>query len=103
MVVASGLLVLVIGAAFVVLLLAVDDLRDTTRLSRHSQEVLSTANRLERLVIDLETGERGFLITGEKRFLQPWEAARLAIPRESADLMKLTVVPAQARRSRQIA
>ncbi len=103
MVVASGLLVLVIGAAFVVLLLAVDDLRDTTRLSRHSQEVLSTANRLERLVIDLETGERGFLITGEERFLQPWEAARRAIPRERADLVRLTVVPAQARRSRQIA
>jgi signal transduction histidine kinase len=102
MVVASGLLVLVIGAAFVVLLLAVDDLRDTTRLSRHSQEVLSTANRLERLVIDLETGERGFLITREERFLQPWEAARRAIPRESADLVKLAVVPAQARRSRQI-
>jgi len=103
MVVASGLLVLVIGAAFVVLLLAVDDLRDTTRLSRHSQEVLSTANRLERLVIDLETGERGFLITGEERFLQPWENARRAIPRERADLVRLTVVPAQARRSRQIA
>jgi signal transduction histidine kinase len=103
MVVASGLLVVVIGAAFLVLLLAVDDLRDTTRLSRHSQEVLATANQLERLLVDLETGERGFLITGQERFLQPWEAARSAIPGAREHLLALTQVPAQHRRARQIA
>jgi signal transduction histidine kinase len=100
---ASGSLVLVIGVAFVVLLLAVGDLRDTTRLSRHSQEVLATAHTLEGLVIDLETGERGFLITGDERFLNPWEAARVAIPGVSRDLVRLAVVPAQDRRARQIA
>src|SRR4051812_15911128 len=99
MVVASGLLVAVIGAAFLVLLLAVDDLRDTTRLSRHSQEVLATANQLERLVVDLETGQRGFLITGQERFLQPWEAARSAIPGAREHLLALTQVPAQHRRA----
>jgi CHASE3 domain sensor protein len=78
MVVASGLLALVIGAAFAVLLVSVADLRDAEGLARHSEEVLATANQLERLVVDLETGQRGFVITGQERFLQPWQHARTA-------------------------
>jgi CHASE3 domain sensor protein len=37
--------------------------------------VLATANELERLVIDLETGVRGFALTGEKQFLERLSAA----------------------------
>lgn len=75
-IVASALLLLVIGAAFAVLLRAVDDLRDSTRAAQSSQEVLATANEVERLVVDMETGVRGIVITGREQFLQPWEAAR---------------------------
>ena len=32
---------------------------------------LAAANQLERLVIDLETGQRGFVFTGQEQFLQP--------------------------------
>jgi signal transduction histidine kinase len=103
MVMASAALALVIGAAFVVLLVAVDDLRDTTRLSRHSQEVLANANELERLVVDLESGQRGFVLTGDERFLDPWRAARLAIPGVSAGLLRLTVVRSQHDRALRIA
>jgi signal transduction histidine kinase len=102
MVGASGLLALVIGAAFLVLFFSIDDLRDAARDSRHSQEVLAAANRLERLVIDLETGQRGFLITREKRFLEPWAAARTAFPEASRELNRLAIVPVQDRRARQI-
>ena len=50
---------LILGAAFTVLLVAVADLRESVRAARSSEEVLATANELERLVIDLETGVRG--------------------------------------------
>ena len=40
------------------------------------QQVLAVANELERLVIDLETGQRGFMITGDERVLRPWDDAR---------------------------
>ena len=63
MVVASALLALVIAAAFAVLLSSVADLRASERRARQSEEVLVEANRLERLVVDLETGQRGFLLT----------------------------------------
>jgi CHASE3 domain sensor protein len=48
--------------------------------------VLVEANHLERLVIDLETGQRGFILTGEERFLQPWRDARAALPKEISTL-----------------
>jgi CHASE3 domain sensor protein len=102
MVVASGLLALVVGAAFLVLFFSIGDLHDAARDSRHSQEVLAAANRLERLVVDLETGERGFLITREERFLEPWVAARTAFPDASSELNRLAAVPAQDSRARQI-
>jgi signal transduction histidine kinase len=102
MVVASGLLALVVGATFLVLFFSIGDLRDAARDSRHSQEVLAAANRLERLVVDLETGQRGFLITHEERFLEPWATARAAFPDASSQLNRLAAVPGQDRRARQI-
>jgi signal transduction histidine kinase len=103
MLVASGLLALVIGAAFAVLLLSVADLRTQERRTTRSQEVLVTANQLERLVVDLETGVRGFVITGQEQFLQPWDDARAALPGVSATLERLTAGGVQERRAQWLA
>jgi CHASE3 domain sensor protein len=89
MVLASGLLALVIGAAFAVLLSSVADLRASEHRARQSEEVLVVANRLERLVLDLETGQRGFVITGQEGFLQPWRDARIAVPEQASALERL--------------
>jgi CHASE3 domain sensor protein len=78
MVVTSGLLALVVGAAFAVLLVSIADLRNQERATTRAQQVLVSANQLERLVVDMETGVRGFVITGQERFLQPWRAAQAA-------------------------
>jgi CHASE3 domain sensor protein len=76
MVIASGLLALVVGAAFAMLLISVIELRAQERRTARSQQVLITANELERLVVDLETGVRGYAITGQERFLAPWRTPR---------------------------
>jgi signal transduction histidine kinase len=89
MVVASGLLALVVATAFAVLLSSVADLRTSERRARQSEEVLVVANRLERLVVDVETGQRGFVITGQERFLQPWRDAQVAFPGEASNLEQL--------------
>jgi signal transduction histidine kinase len=102
MVVASGLLAVIVGAAFAVLLVSITDLRTSERLARHSEEVLTAANQVERLVIDLETGVRGFVITGQDQFLEPWRAAQGALPEASATLERLTVVQEQHRRAQRI-
>jgi signal transduction histidine kinase len=103
MLLASGLLMLVLAAAFAVLLVAVDDLRDAARAARDSEEVLATANEFERLVIDLETSVRGFVLTGDDRFLEPWDAARRNLPDRAAALERLSAGnPEQARTARQL-
>jgi signal transduction histidine kinase len=89
MIVASCLLALVVGAAFAVLLTSVADLRAAQRRAQLSQEILVAANRLERLVVDMETGQRGFLLTRREEFLQPWSAARAAFPAQAASLERI--------------
>jgi CHASE3 domain sensor protein/GAF domain-containing protein len=103
MLLASGLLLLILAAAFTVLLVAVADLRESSRAAHDSEEVLATANELERLVIDLETGVRGFVLTREEQFLQPWHTARRSLPARAATLERLSAGdPEQARTARQI-
>ncbi|MCU1451733.1 MAG: domain S-box [Acidimicrobiales bacterium] len=102
MVIASALLTLMVGGAFAVLLVAIANVRSASSLARHSEQVLSAANQLERLVIDVETGQRGFLLTSDARFLQPWSAAQAAIPDATNELIQLTVVPDQDNRARRL-
>jgi CHASE3 domain sensor protein len=47
--------------------------QDFTFLVEHDQPVLSNAHKLAKLVVDMETGERGFLITGNDEFLEPYQ------------------------------
>jgi signal transduction histidine kinase len=89
MLIASGLLALLIGAAFAVLLSSVADLRALEGRARRSEEVLGVANLLERLVVDLETAQRGFVITRKERFLEPWRRTQVVFPREAATLERL--------------
>ena len=103
MLIASGLLALLIGAAFAVQLSSVADLRSLERRARRSQEVLEVANLLERQVVDLETAQRGFVITRQERFLQPWRRAQTELPEEAATLERLVGTdPQQQERARRI-
>ncbi|KTS76573.1 chemotaxis protein CheY [Pseudomonas oryzihabitans] len=46
-----------------------------TQWVEHTDRVISTANANFRLVVDLETGMRGYLLSGNTNFLQPYERA----------------------------
>jgi signal transduction histidine kinase len=89
MLVASGVLALVVGAAFTALFFSITDLRVAEQRARQSEEVLVAANRFERIVVDAETGTRGFAITGQESFLDPWRAAQAALPEQAATLNQL--------------
>jgi signal transduction histidine kinase len=103
MAVASLMLALLVGTAFAVLLVAVSDLRSSGRQVTHSREASAAADRLEELVIDLETGVRGFVIARQERFLEPWTAARAAFRAEARALENLADTPEQKGRVRRIA
>ena len=91
MLVASGLLALIVGAAFTVLLVTIADLRRSEQMAFHSEEVLVAANRLERLVVDIEAGERGFLVTGQDSSLTLWQSGQAAVPGQAATLAQMVV------------
>jgi signal transduction histidine kinase len=102
-VVASGLLAIIVAAVIGILLVAIEDLRDSQQSAQRVYSSLSAADNLEKLVIDLETGLRGFVITGEERFLEPWEAARADFPSQAQALVDLTDDADQVSRARAIA
>src|SRR5438128_1464372 len=82
-----------LGIAAVVLLLIVGlSYRQWTQYTvanaqtAQTREILESVDRLLLALVDAETGQRGFLLTGENRYLAPYNHAVQAIP---ADLAKL--------------
>ncbi|HEX8593977.1 MAG TPA: response regulator [Pseudomonas sp.] len=57
----------------------------------HTDRVINNTNRALKLSIDMETGMRGFLLTGDEHFLDPYEIAR---PGVNAELKGLEVLVA---------
>jgi signal transduction histidine kinase len=100
---AGAVLALIVGGAFAVLLASIADLRDAQLRVQRSAEVLTMANRLERLIIDMESGQRGFALTGQETFLKPWRDAIAAFPRQASALERVVAgTPAQLARAQTI-
>ena len=76
----SLLLALLVAATFALMLVAVSNLRSSTNLQAHSRDVTSSTLRLEQVVNQLEASLRGFVISGDVRFLGSWRAARGRVP-----------------------
>jgi len=83
--VAAGLAIV-----FAVLFLAIVSLRQRSQDARHSQQVIAVANRLQTYVIDLETGARGYALTRDERYLDPWRSAQALYPVAINGLVQLT-------------
>ncbi|MCG8965235.1 CHASE3 domain-containing protein [Streptomyces sp. CL12-4] len=99
---ASGLLALLIGVAFAVLLWAIADANSATSARRASRSALVEAGSVEQLLVDFETGQRGYVITGQRTFLQPWEAACEEFPAEARRFTESATTSGQGRAAEQI-
>jgi signal transduction histidine kinase len=91
---------LVFALQFVLSVQSFKGIRHDTREQQHAQQAVVAAIRLEKLVLDLETGTRGYVITHDEQFLEPYEAAQGSLPRESARLMALAPGPWSAKLDR---
>ncbi|MEV6926750.1 CHASE3 domain-containing protein [Dactylosporangium sp. NPDC051485] len=76
----SALFTLMISAAFAVILLSVYQLRSSVMVVTQAEQAVSAANHLERLVLDVEAGRRGYALTHDRALLQPWIQAQQQIP-----------------------
>lgn len=73
--------------AFVYLIL---HLMSVNHLVDHSNRVVSQGHELHQLCVDAETGVRGFMITGDESFLDPYRRTISVIDQKIADLIELT-------------
>ena len=104
MVLLGAALAVVVGLAIGAMLLTIGDMRHAARMARHSEQVIASANRAEKQLLDLETGARGYALTRDTRFLAPWRTAQSTLPRQTEGLAALVADnPAQAALVQQIA
>ncbi|WP_296186161.1 response regulator [Pseudomonas sp. UBA1879] len=77
----------VLSAAFFVILITY--LLSVIQWVEHTDRVINNINRSLKLSVDMETGMRGFLLTGDERFLDPYEVAKPSIIAELKGLEDL--------------
>lgn len=49
-------------------------LAEADRWNRHTYNVISQSDAMLLAMVNMETGVRGFLVSGESQFLEPWTA-----------------------------
>ncbi|WP_010046003.1 methyl-accepting chemotaxis protein [Gemmata obscuriglobus] len=70
---------------------------------RHTNEVISNAADAQSALVNMETGYRGFLVTGRDEFLEPYNAGKTDYTQRLRELLRLTADnPAQCDRWREI-
>jgi signal transduction histidine kinase len=85
----SGFMTLMLGAAFVLLIVAVRGQRDAGQLALRSQEAITAGSELQKSAISLENGLRGFVASGKDRSLDPWNQALGQYPAQARKLATL--------------
>ena len=87
---ASAVLALLVIGVFVATVFAVSAARTAANEEARSKNVTTSALQLEKLVLDLEAGVRGYAFSGKTRFLQPYTTARPQLVRAKRDLLRAT-------------
>ena len=72
----AGLVALAVAIAFGSLIVSAHQQRSDARAVAASAETVAQLARVERLALDLESGLRGYVITGQEPFLAPYWDAR---------------------------
>jgi PAS domain S-box-containing protein len=62
---------------------------ETSEWEKHTHQVMQNIATIEKLVVDLETSQRGFLIAGKEEFLEPFESGKVKITSQISKTRKL--------------
>ena len=89
-----------VGAALLVALVVVlsfwafSQIEASTAARKHTYNLISEANALLSAMKDAETGQRGFSLTGDEAFLEPYVAVRKNLSGQLQELRRLTRIDA---------
>jgi CheY-like chemotaxis protein/signal transduction histidine kinase/CHASE3 domain sensor protein len=92
---------LAVGAVAIIALLSYQSLQSTAVSSANLTQTIELLGRLDGLLStlkDAETGQRGFLLTGEESYLAPFTDAKDALPGEFTSMRPLLVDRPEQRR-----
>jgi signal transduction histidine kinase len=76
------------AVALGLLLDAISRQEHAANYAQRAEQAVSASARLERLVVDMESGIRGYLLTGTDRFLEPYRKALVLYPTASGALIQ---------------
>jgi CHASE3 domain sensor protein len=69
---------------------SIDKLKEDQVLVTHTEDVIETANRVQALLLDGETGQRGYIATSKENFLEPYNKSIFQVPSVIQKLALLT-------------
>jgi PAS domain S-box-containing protein len=90
-VIAVALLVVALVADAVLSLHNIREVATSVQWVSHTNEVLTRLEAVLSTIKDAETGQRGYLLTGEAAYLEPYRDAVDRLPRQIADLRQVTL------------
>ena len=98
MLVASILLAALVVGVFVALILAVSAARTATKQETHSKDVTTAALGLQRTLLEVETGARGYALSGNRHFIPPYYKAVHDVKVQSPEFRSLVTDQPEQRR-----
>jgi signal transduction histidine kinase len=81
---------LAVGVMFVAALVAILSLRSSESKGSHSKDVTVATLRVQNLAVDVESAVRGYALSGDRRFLDLYNAATSQLPSALKELKDLT-------------
>ena len=103
LIVAFGIIIMIVIASNTTIYTKNTEIKQTIQWTDHTNEVISTVTVALGAMVDRETGLRGYLIAGEKGFLDPYYAGEKKFDQALAKFRELTSDnPAQQQRAAQL-
>ncbi|MEU9972742.1 SpoIIE family protein phosphatase [Streptomyces sp. NPDC051014] len=96
------MLAVLIGVVFLMLLWAIQDARGSLQTARAGRPALDQAGAVQKVVLDMEGGQLGYVITRQDEFLKPWRAGRAAFPAQAQRLVDISPSDSQRRLAQRI-
>jgi signal transduction histidine kinase len=93
-----AVLILIFAASFFINRRLRDQVTRNSEYLNKSEAIIRYSNILNKLIIDMQSGYRGFLLTGQNAFLEPYNDALKDIPPLSRELKGLLINPQQEQR-----
>ena len=90
----AGVVLLIVAVVVVVSFWAFSQIEEAAEARKHTYLVINRADDLLSALKDAETGQRGYLLTGDEAFLEPYLAVRDSISGHLEELRQLTLISA---------